>query len=370
MGHAGVDLRDGRWRVRIRRRGFTRIAYFPTEHAAVAWRATTLDAIARGEAPPVPTPPPPAIPARPVTVADACVEFVEGMVTGAIRTPRGHSYKASTVRGVENRLRLYVVPAIGAVPLARLRRGDVQRLVDGVAASTSPATAANVRDALRVVMSRQVALEVVDINPAAGVRAPVGDRAPARFLTPDEADRLQAVADGHPHPVIGPLVAVALATGLRLGELQAVAWGPDGVDVDAGLVHVLATRDRTGVIVPTKSRRPRTVPLGPEVAARMRRYRLAAGRPPDGARVFARSHRRAWDHVRDAAGLPGLRVHDLRHTAASYWLAAGLSVHAVADLLGHVDATLVLRLYGHALPREVSSAGERMAAWRAVQRAT
>jgi integrase len=72
--------------------------------------------------------------------------------------------------------------------------------------------------------------------------------------------------------------------------------------------------------------------------------------------------------VRDAAGLPGLRVHDLRHTTAIFWLAAGLTVHAVAGLLGHVDAALVLRLYGHALPNEVAFAGERIESWRAAQR--
>jgi integrase len=72
--------------------------------------------------------------------------------------------------------------------------------------------------------------------------------------------------------------------------------------------------------------------------------------------------------VRAEAGIPSLRVHDLRHTCATFWLAAGLSVHAVADLLGHVDAGLVLRLYGHALPAEVSSAAERLEAWRASQR--
>ena len=73
--------------------------------------------------------------------------------------------------------------------------------------------------------------------------------------------------------------------------------------------------------------------------------------------------------MRTAARLPTLRVHDLRHTAATFWLAAGLTVHAVADLLGHTDATLVLSLYGHALPRERASAGDRLAAWRAAQRA-
>jgi integrase len=81
-----------------------------------------------------------------------------------------------------------------------------------------------------------------------------------------------------------------------------------------------------------------------------------------------RSHRRAWEQVRRAAGIPALRVHDLRHTAATSWLAAGLSVHATADLLGHVAAALVPRLYGRALPRETSSVADRMEAWREAQR--
>lgn len=67
--------------------------------------------------------------------------------------------------------------------------------------------------------------------------------------------------------------------------------------------------------------------------------------------------------------IPELRVHDLRHSAATFWLAAGLTVHAVADLLGHTDAARVLRLYGHALPAEKSTAAERFEAWRVEQRA-
>jgi integrase len=84
--------------------------------------------------------------------------------------------------------------------------------------------------------------------------------------------------------------------------------------------------------------------------------------------VFWRSHRRAFEQVRAEAGIPSLRVHDLRHTAATFWLAAGLSVHATAELLGHVDAALVLRLYGHALPQETSTAADRLEAWREAQR--
>ena len=91
----------------------------------------------------------------------------------------------------------------------------------------------------------------------------------------------------------------------------------------------------------------------------MRRWLLASGRPPDGSRVFPARHRTAWVRVRKAAKLPDPqpRFHDLRHTAATFLLAAGLRSHVVAELLGHEDAGLVDRLYGHGLPSEVGLFG-------------
>jgi integrase len=95
---------------------------------------------------------------------------------------------------------------------------------------------------------------------------------------------------------------------------------------------------------------------------------MTCPRSADGEPVFWRSHRRAWEQVRTAAGITELRVHDLRHTAATFWLSAGLSVHAVGQLLGHADAGLTLRLYGHALPQETATAADRLESWRAAQR--
>lgn len=154
------------------------------------------------------------------------------MKSGAIRTRRGLVYKPSTTRGHENRLRLCVIPSIGSVTLTAHTRGDVRRLVAEVSADRSPATAGNVRDALRLVLARQVEPEVIPEDVAAGVKAPTADHAPARFLTAEEADRVQAAADAHTagtlmvpgkdgprvapaHPAIGTLVALALATGGR-----------------------------------------------------------------------------------------------------------------------------------------------------------
>jgi integrase len=119
------------------------------------------------------------------------------------------------------------------------------------------------------------------------------------------------------------------------------------------------------------------VPLAPEDVRRLRAHRLAIGRPPDGAFVFATPAglplpaqglpRSTWRRLVGGTlelASPHPVIHDLRHTYATHALAAGLSVHAVAKLLGHEDASLVLRRYGHALPHELASAGETLSAWR------
>jgi integrase len=62
---------------------------------------------------------------------------------------------------------------------------------------------------------------------------------------------------------------------------------------------------------------------------------------------------------------PSPTLHSLRHTAAAWWLSAGLTLHAVADLLGHTNPQLVLTTYGHALNSERSTAGERLEAFLA-----
>ena len=54
-----------------------------------------------------------------------------------------------------------------------------------------------------------------------------------------------------------------------------------------------------------------------------------------------------WSEVTSAAGVPGFRVHDLRHTAASVWLAAGADPKVVQRVLGHATAAMTMDLYGH-----------------------
>ncbi len=368
-----IDVRGGAFRARVRRRGHNLPASFSTLAEAEAWRASAIAAIERGEAPAVPereaAPPLPSTPAAdPLTVAQACSAGVVGALQGVVRTRSGRRYREGSVHTGEYRLRLHVLPYIGAVPVASLTPGMVRRWLEDLEAATSAATARRALDALPPVMRRLTEHEVLQANPCTGVRppAPGDDARPIRFLTPEEGTRLRDAGDGHPDPRIGAFVDLGLATGARRGELLALTWGPGGVDLDERSVTITASFSlRTKMLGPTKSGSPRVVPLGGAVVARMREHRLAVGRPADGERLFPADPRKPWSEVVKAAGLPEPRptIHSMRHSAATWWLGAGLTIHVVADLLGHADPTLVLKRYGHALPAERSTAGERLEAF-------
>jgi integrase len=147
------------------------------------------------------------------------------------------------------------------------------------------------------------------------------------------------------------VVLVRAYAGLRPLEVRGLRWG-----------HVL---DKTLVVHAPKTRRhrpqPRTVRLLAPLAADLRGWRMASGRPADDAPVFpARmgdewtdvgfEHWRVkvWKPALDRAGLPYRRPYDLRHSFASLLLHEGRSVIYVARQLGH-GADLTMRTHGHVM---------------------
>ncbi len=417
----GVDLRvgtDGQtsYRVSVRRGGRTQTATLSTLEDALAWRARAIAAVrGEGEAPAAPSRPQPEtlMPAAP-TIEEAARRLVLGMRDGSIRTRDGKTFKPSVIRKYEEALRLGVLPLVGAVSVSELRKPDVQRLVDSIASQRTAEHARKSLTALRTLYRTCEAFGELDASPCTGVRVPVDPEPerPARILTPPETEAIirAAYADDErlKRSFAGPLVLLAFGTGLRLGELLALRWGTDGLDLAAGVVHVRRSLDRVRAadgsypVVPPKSRTSRRdVPLAADDLAAMRRHLLACGRPDDGAAVFTvdgevpspvpayrgfrRACFRAGVQLDDAPaelrkcksyaafqrrcreleiGEPLPRFHDTRHAYATHALAAGLSAHAVAQLLGHSDAGLVWRRYGHALPDEIARAADALAEWR------
>jgi integrase len=287
----------------------------------------------------------------------------------------------ATWRGHELNLRLYILPALGDVPLGQLTPTAVERLAAGMVRSgRSSTTARAARTTLRLVLRDAERDGLVARNVAALARPPRVERREFRVLTADETRRL---LDGTADDALGPLFALAATTGMRQGELLGLRW--DDVDLAGGTLTVrraLARAERGYALAETKTARSRrTLELAPAAVAALRRQRarsaelrLAAGaawQDRDGL-VFTDQVGR---HVRPASvshgfadalrrlGLPHVRFHDLRHGAASLLLAQGVPLKVVSETLGHSGITITADTYGH-LDRE-----QRRAAAAAIERA-
>ena len=172
-----------------------------------------------------------------------------------------------------------------------------------------------------------------------------------RFLTADEMARLNAVLtrDEFWCPHIVAIVRLLMLTGCRFGEISALEW--DWI------------RDRR-IHLPDSKSGPRTVWLSSAAQAvidAIPRY------GPDCPYLFpARPPTRPidnigyqWDRIRDEAGLPGLRLHDLRHSWASTAAMNGVDMVTIAKLLGHALVETTER-YVHLSDRSVADAADRV----------
>ena len=401
-----------RYSVRVRRGGTRHEATLPTMHEALAWQAQALSATAGLTAAPEPPPRRTVVSqaaGRAVTVEDAAIRLIRGMADGTVRTNKGKTYKPSTIAGYEIALRVDVLTTIGACDVATLRRGDIQQLVDALAASKSPASAKKAFAALSVSLRLCERYDELAVHPCTGVRVPAiqDETENVRALDAAEARHLLDAAEAddvkHERSFALPFLALLLGSGLRSGEALALRYGADGLDLASGTVHVRASlsrqKDAAGTyaeLAPKTPRSVRTVALVREDSDLLRAHHAATGSPADGTLVFAYANGRplaahglprdTFQRVTIAAGLnpappkktdttraaslavasqePTVTIHSLRHTYATHALRAGLTVHAVARLLGHNDASLVLRRYGHVLPDEMALAGATLGAWR------
>ena len=278
--------------------------------------------------------------------------------------------KESTQALYANLSRCHLEPApFDAVPLNKLKPSDVEALVLSMRAKAKPdgaralsdSTIRQVYTVLRAGLDGAVGDGLIARNPAAVVRRPGVERREAKHLgDTDLTAVLKAAEQSRYHPV---LVLIA-ATGK--GEALALRW--EHVDLDAGVLRVAATimriNGRLVISEPKTDRSRRAVPLAPAVVAMLRHHRttqkedrMRAGKQwTDSGLVFTtefggpvdpRNLLRVMESAAKAAGVEGVGVHTLRHSAAVGWLEAGVHIKAVADLLGHSSIAVTGDVYGH-----------------------
>lgn len=202
-----------------------------------------------------------------------------------------------------------------------------QHVRDLIAAKTAEGLASRsvrgIVQTLRLVLAQALSDGLVERNVAALVRLPKLEQAAPRHFTAAQARRFLEVAQDDE---LGSLYAVALATGLRRGELLALTWR----DVGTGCDSVVVRRGKT-------SAASRTIPVAPFAAVALGRMGRHPG-PIWPVRPEAVSRR--FRELCVKAGVPVLTMHSTRHTAASLMLDAGVDPLTIQAILGHTSVSM------------------------------
>jgi integrase len=319
---------------------------FPREAEARSWRADAKRSLDQGalRAP------------SGKTLAIAAEAWLIGAEHGEIRNRSGHRYKPSTLRGYRGALRDQVLPAIGSKKLSAVTTADIQALVDRWhGEGQAPSTVRNSIKPLQAIYRRARAREGVPVNPTHDLELPVPEPREVQILAPNVAAELIEALPVDDRGVW----ATALYAGLRYGELRALRWG--AVDLAEGTIRVRESWDpEEGSIAPKTRTSRRTTPVPVVLRELLHDRRARAGQCADDALVFAGAdglpfhaaslYRRA-DRAWLAAGLEDrLRLHQARHTYASFMIAAGVNAKALATFMGHSSIKVTFDLYGHLMP--------------------
>jgi integrase len=289
------------------------------------------------------------------------------------------SVRPLTYEQYRQHVKLYLAPLLGRHQLAKLAPQHVrafikQKLADGLSPRTVQLSLVILRRALgQAVKDGLVGRNVAKLaDPPRWKRPEIKPWEPAeaaRFLDAIRTERLEAA------------YLLALSLGLRRGEVLGLRW-PD-VDLEGKAVTISQALARVGgkleFIEPKSRQSRRTVPIHDGLVAALRNHRrrqfeerLAAGsRWHDGGLVFTtrigtplepRALNEDFERVVMAAGLRRIRLHDLRHSCATFLLAQGVHPRVVMELLGHSQISLTMETYSHVLPDAMREAIGRMEA--------
>lgn len=261
--------------------------------------------------------------------------------------------------------------AIATKRLDRLRASDIDGLIIELRSKTKPDGARQLSESsiekiirvLRLALDGAVRDQLIARNP---VDASERVSAPSREVSHLPAADVAKVLGAAKETRYAAILTLIATTGLRKGEALALKWSD--VDFEKGVLHVRGTLSRINgrlvVTEPKTEKSRRRVPLRgtalrvlqdhrkAQLAERLRAsnvwtdtghvFTTETGQPMDPRNVL-----RAITTASAKAGLTGVNVHTLRHSAATHWLENGVHLRAVSDLLGHSSTRITGDVYAH-----------------------
>jgi integrase len=261
--------------------------------------------------------------------------------------------RAISVRDDKSMLEKLILPKLGRIKAEAIRRADIAALHRELSA-TAPIRANRVLALLSKMFSLAIEWEIRADNPCKGVAKNAEDRR-ERYLSTAELLRLTEALAAHKDQATANALRLLLLTGARRGEVLGATWSQ--FDLETGVWTKPAST--------TKQRKVHRVPLSAPAMTLLREMRTATKGavlfPGRGGNSTQGDLKKGWATICTAAGLENLRVHDLRHSYASFLAGAGLSLPVIGALLGHATPTTTAR-YAHLADDPLRAATERVGA--------
>jgi integrase len=322
---ATLRYRRGRWEAQVRRQGFPQaIRSFEKRADAERW-ARHLEAEAERTGLP---------PDRGELKRQPLRLLLDRYETEISPKKRGHEVEKIILKGLANsNLGRLVLSALTPEVIAK-HRDDRLKIV-------TPSTVLRELAVLQHVLTvaRREWNVPLAINPVSLIKKPAPNRPRDRRVTADELGLLRDALAESRNKTIKSIIRLALATGMRRGELLRLRWAD--IDREARTLHIPITKN--GI--------PRTIPLSPEALKALDEApRLNTDL------VFptsANALRLAWVRLIKRAKVQDLHFHDLRHEAISRFFERGLSVPEVALISGHRDPRMLFR-YTHLRAEDIA----------------
>jgi integrase len=247
----------------------------------------------------------------------------------------------------------HLSPKWGTSKLTEITEQDIRDFQSRLlAAGYKPGSVNRLMALVKYIFSLAEKWEVIDKSPARNVSKLADNERKERFLTKEETERLLEALKQCNSEVLPDLVEFLILTGARKSEATQARW--KDIDLEKGMWTVPMS----------KSGKPRYIPLS------KRALDILARRKTNGSEYVFPSPvtdgpikymHHAWDRVRSLAGLPDVRIHDLRHNFASLLVNHGRSLYEVQKLLGHADISTTQR-YAHLSPDTLKDATEIVSA--------
>ncbi|MGO4956771.1 site-specific integrase [Luteococcus sp. Sow4_B9] len=287
--------------------------------------------------------------------------------------------RPSTLRRYRQEARLYIIPVLGKLRLDKLTPHHISDFYQLMGRRLSAGSVRRLHALLRRSLTVAVRWKLMASNPVLAVDPPSVTRQEVKPWTLEQTRAFLVFIESRPMAARWQL---AVVLGLRQGETLGLSWEDiDWAGQTLRIRKALSYRPGEGLVLgePKTARSRRTIPLPEPLVRSLKTHRAeqdqqraeagdeweetglvfttAQGKP-----LHPRNDYRTFQHHLRDTGLPPIRLHDLRHTAASNMLTEGIHARVVMETLGHSTFDLTMNTYSHVAPKVSREAADTMAA--------